>query len=216
MSSASQSFPTPPSSTTTIISGRTCLTWISRKALSLRYEVAQSSQFRHVMFESLGPQQLFQWRPTPMHKSTHDRCPKWTLSADTTPSSQSASRTDIGRRLQLLQFRFSWTLPLERPRGSLGSIPPQIATPRLKPPDTRRYQNFRPGRYKHESRSARLAVVRDSIKHTHAKLEHITMIDHLEQLHNKLLVHQAALVDGWAAAMAHLGLTSKLSPGYLL
>ncbi|KAG1864876.1 hypothetical protein F4604DRAFT_1782462 [Suillus subluteus] len=99
-------------------------------------------------------------------------------------------------------------------RLSLGSIPPQIVTPRLKPPDTKRYQNFRPGRHKHKSRSARLAAVCDSIKRTHAKqLEDTTMINHLEQLHNELLIDQATLVDGWAAAMAQLGLTSMLSPG---
>ncbi|KAG1864911.1 hypothetical protein F4604DRAFT_1782764 [Suillus subluteus] len=99
-------------------------------------------------------------------------------------------------------------------RLSLGSIPPQIVIPWLKPPDMKRHQNFRPGRHKHESRSARLAAVRDSIKRTRAKqLEHTTMINHLEQLHHELLVDQAALVDGWAAAMAQLGLTSMLSPG---
>ncbi|KAG1773595.1 hypothetical protein EV702DRAFT_565997 [Suillus placidus] len=60
---------------------------------------------------------------------------------------------------------------------SLGSIPPQVVTPRLKPPDTKRHQNFRPGRHKHESRSTRLAAVRDSIERAHAKqLEHTTMI----------------------------------------
>ncbi|KAG2346746.1 hypothetical protein BDR05DRAFT_958905 [Suillus weaverae] len=98
---------------------------------------------------------------------------------------------------------------------SLGSIPPQIVTPRLKPPDTkRRYQNFRPGRHKHESRCTRLAAVHDSIERAHAKqLEHITTIDRLEQLHDELLADKAALVDGWAAAMAQLGLTSMLAPG---
>ncbi|KAG1854855.1 hypothetical protein DFJ58DRAFT_841336 [Suillus subalutaceus] len=97
---------------------------------------------------------------------------------------------------------------------SLGSILPQIVIPWLKPPDMKRHQNFHPGRDKHKSRLARLAAVRDSIKRTHTKqLEHITMINHLEQLHNELLVDQAALVDGWAAAMAQLGLTSMLSPG---
>ncbi|KAG1780807.1 hypothetical protein EV702DRAFT_1276110 [Suillus placidus] len=98
---------------------------------------------------------------------------------------------------------------------SLGSIPPQIVTPRLKPPDTkRRYQNFRPDRHKHESRSTRLAAVRDSIERAHAKqLEHTIMIDHLEQLHDELLAGQATLVDGWAAAMAQLGLTSMLTLG---
>ncbi|KAG1864850.1 hypothetical protein F4604DRAFT_1928663 [Suillus subluteus] len=75
-------------------------------------------------------------------------------------------------------------------RLSLGSIPPQIVTPRLKPPDTKRHHNFRPGRHKRESRSTRLAAVRDSIKRAHAKQlrEHITMIGHLEQLHDELLV----------------------------
>ncbi|KAG1817047.1 uncharacterized protein BJ212DRAFT_147630 [Suillus subaureus] len=67
--------------------------------------------------------------------------------------------------------------PLTTTRLSLGSIPPQIVTPRLKPPDTKRHHSFRPGRHKHESRSARLAAARDSMKHARAKqLEHITMI----------------------------------------
>ncbi|KAG2346550.1 hypothetical protein BDR05DRAFT_946068 [Suillus weaverae] len=97
---------------------------------------------------------------------------------------------------------------------SLGSIPSQIVTPRLKPPDTKRHHNLRPGRHKHESGSTRLAAVCDSIERVHAKqLEHTTMIDHLEQLHNKLLADQAALVDGWATAMAHFGLSSMLAPG---
>ncbi|KAG2358845.1 hypothetical protein BDR07DRAFT_1379122 [Suillus spraguei] len=60
---------------------------------------------------------------------------------------------------------------------SLGSISPPIVTPRLKPPDTKWHRNFRSGRYKHESRSTRLAAVRDSIKRTRTKqLEHATMI----------------------------------------
>ncbi|KAG1768906.1 hypothetical protein EV702DRAFT_1143480 [Suillus placidus] len=97
---------------------------------------------------------------------------------------------------------------------SLGSIPPQIVTPRLKPPNMKWHQNLRPGRHKHKSRSTRLAAVCDSMERAHAKqLEHTTMIDHLEQLHNELLADQAALVDGWAAAMAQLGLTSMLAPG---
>ncbi|KAG1854825.1 hypothetical protein DFJ58DRAFT_841308 [Suillus subalutaceus] len=65
-----------------------------------------------------------------------------------------------------------------------------------------------------DTKSAHLAAVRDSIKRTHAKqLEHTTMINHLEQLHHELLIDQAALVDGWAVAMAQLGLASMLSPG---
>ncbi|KAG2048489.1 hypothetical protein BDR06DRAFT_962589 [Suillus hirtellus] len=100
---------------------------------------------------------------------------------------------------------------------SLGSIPPQIVTPRLKPPDTKRHQNFRPGRYKRESRSNRLTAVRGSIERTHSKqLEHATVINDLEQLHDDLLADQTALVDGWAAAMAQLGLPSMLSPSPLL
>ncbi|KAG1899487.1 uncharacterized protein F5891DRAFT_400826 [Suillus fuscotomentosus] len=93
----------------------------------------------------------------------------------------------------------------------------QTITPRLKPPDTKRHQNFRPARHKCESRSTRLAAVRGSIERTHSKqLEHATVIDDLEQLHDDLLADQTALVDGWAAAMAQLGLPSMLSPAPLL
>ncbi|KAG1899469.1 uncharacterized protein F5891DRAFT_1038490, partial [Suillus fuscotomentosus] len=95
--------------------------------------------------------------------------------------------------------------------------PTQIVSPQLKPPDTKRHQNFRPGRHKHKSRSARLAAVRRSIERTHSKQqEHATVINDLEQLHDDLLADQTALVDGWAAAMAQLGLPSMLSPAPLL
>ncbi|KAG1793080.1 uncharacterized protein HD556DRAFT_1375331, partial [Suillus plorans] len=100
---------------------------------------------------------------------------------------------------------------------SLGSIPTQIVSPQLKPPDTKRHHNFRPGRHKRESRSARLAAARGSIECTRSKQqEHATAINDLEQLHDDLLADQTALVDGWAAAMAQLGLPSMLSPTPLL
>ncbi|KAG2110623.1 uncharacterized protein F5147DRAFT_689361 [Suillus discolor] len=100
---------------------------------------------------------------------------------------------------------------------SLGSILPQIVLPRLKPPDTKRHPNFRPGRHKRESRSSRLAASRGSIERTYAKQqEHATAINDLEQLHDDLLDDQTALVDGWAAAMSQLGLPSMLSPSPLL
>ncbi|KAG2153034.1 uncharacterized protein EDB93DRAFT_1136132 [Suillus bovinus] len=97
---------------------------------------------------------------------------------------------------------------------SLGSIMPQIVSPQLKPPDTKRHRNFRPGRDKRASRSTRVVAVRGSIERTYAKqqVEHTAIIDHLEQLHNDLLADQTALVNGWAAAMSQLGLTSALSP----
>ncbi|KAG2143547.1 uncharacterized protein EDB93DRAFT_1155729 [Suillus bovinus] len=98
---------------------------------------------------------------------------------------------------------------------SLGSIMPQIVSPQLKPPDTKRHRNFRPGRDKHASRSTRVIAVRGSIERAYAKqqVEHTAIIlEHLEQLHNDLLADQTALVDGWAAAMSQLGLTSALSP----
>ncbi|KAG2046231.1 hypothetical protein BDR06DRAFT_965281 [Suillus hirtellus] len=99
---------------------------------------------------------------------------------------------------------------------SLGSIP-QIVSPQLKLPDTKRHQNLRPGRHKRESRSTRLAAVRRSIERTHSKpQEHATVINDLEQLHDDLLADQTALVDGWAVAMAQLGLASMLSPAPLL
>ncbi|KAG1786023.1 uncharacterized protein HD556DRAFT_1417776 [Suillus plorans] len=100
---------------------------------------------------------------------------------------------------------------------SLGSIPTQIVSPQLKPPDTKRHHNFRPGRHKRESRSTRLAAVRGSIERTRSKQqEHATVINDLERLHDDLLADQTALVDGWAAAMAQLGLASMLSPSPLL
>ncbi|KAG2160003.1 uncharacterized protein EDB93DRAFT_1112921 [Suillus bovinus] len=96
---------------------------------------------------------------------------------------------------------------------SLGSNMPQIVSPQLKPPDKKRHRNFRPGRDKHASRSTRVVAVRGSIERAYAKqqVEHTAIIDHLEQLHNDLLGDQTALVDGWAAAMSQLGLTSALS-----
>ncbi|KAG2110588.1 uncharacterized protein F5147DRAFT_689171 [Suillus discolor] len=94
---------------------------------------------------------------------------------------------------------------------SLGCILPQIVSPQLKPPDTKRHHNFRPGRHKRESRSTRLAAVRASIERTRSKKqEHATAINDLEQLHDDLLADQTALVDGWAAAMSQLGLPSML------
>ncbi|KAG1815404.1 hypothetical protein EV424DRAFT_1348405 [Suillus variegatus] len=116
---------------------------------------------------------------------------------------------------------------------SLGSIPPQIVMPQLKPPDTKQHQNFRPGRHKvwtcllgsqvlHspsfvstnlDSLTWPLSRVRGSIECTYTKqLEQATVINDLEQLHDNLLADQTALVDGWAAAMAELGLASMLSP----
>ncbi|KAG2125020.1 hypothetical protein DEU56DRAFT_916750 [Suillus clintonianus] len=93
----------------------------------------------------------------------------------------------------------------------LGSTPePSIATPRLKPPEKKRYQSSPPGKHKIESRASRLDAVRDSIISTHNK--HLDYISELEQLHAELLIDQAKTVDGWAAAMAQLGLTSMLSP----
>ncbi|KAG1793090.1 uncharacterized protein HD556DRAFT_1375409, partial [Suillus plorans] len=100
---------------------------------------------------------------------------------------------------------------------SLGSILPEIVSPQLKPPDTKRHQNFRPGKYKRESRSARLAAVCGSIERTRSKQqEHATVINDLEQLHDDLLTDQTTLVDGWAATIAQLRLTSMLSPSPLL
>ncbi|KAG1878665.1 hypothetical protein C8R48DRAFT_830450 [Suillus tomentosus] len=100
---------------------------------------------------------------------------------------------------------------------SLGSTPTEIVSPQLKPPDTKQHQNFRPGRHKRESRSTRLAGVRRSIECTPSKQqEHATAINDLEKLHDDLLADQTALVDGWAAAMAQLGLPSMLSPSPLL
>ncbi|KAG1815441.1 hypothetical protein EV424DRAFT_1103899 [Suillus variegatus] len=100
---------------------------------------------------------------------------------------------------------------------SLGSTPTQIVSPQLKPLDTKRHQNLRPGRHKRESRSTHLAAVRGSIERTSSKQqEHATAINDLEQLHDDLLADQTALVDGWAAAMAQLGLPSMLSPSPLL
>lgn len=56
-----------------------------------------------------------------------------------------------------------------------------LSPPRMKPPVTKRCQNLRPGKHRHEYRSTHLATVRDSIKRIHAKqLEHSTVIDHLE------------------------------------
>ncbi|KAG1899453.1 uncharacterized protein F5891DRAFT_1189576 [Suillus fuscotomentosus] len=99
---------------------------------------------------------------------------------------------------------------------SLGILP-QIVSPQLKPPDTKRHQNFRPGRHKRESRSTRLAAIHGSIERTHSKQqEHATAINDLEQLHDDLLADQTALVDGWAAAMSQVGLPSMLSPSLLL
>ncbi|KAG1738253.1 hypothetical protein EDB19DRAFT_1909362 [Suillus lakei] len=58
---------------------------------------------------------------------------------------------------------------------SLWSSTPQT-TPQLKPPDTMRYQSFRPGRHKYESRASRLVAARDSVERTHGKqLERTTM-----------------------------------------
>ncbi|KAG2110609.1 uncharacterized protein F5147DRAFT_689298 [Suillus discolor] len=100
---------------------------------------------------------------------------------------------------------------------SLDNILPQIVSPQLKPPDTKRHQNFRPERHKRESRSTRLAAARGSIERTRSKQqEHATAINDLEQLHDDLLADQTALVDGWAAAMSQLGLPSMLSPALSL
>ncbi|KAG2121240.1 hypothetical protein DEU56DRAFT_918316 [Suillus clintonianus] len=93
---------------------------------------------------------------------------------------------------------------------SLGSTPSSIATPQLKPLD-KKHQSSCPGEHKHESRASRLVAVRDSIERTHAN--QLDYISQLEQLQSELLVDQATLIDGWAAAMAQLGLTSMLSPG---
>ncbi|KAG0704384.1 hypothetical protein DFH29DRAFT_1078355 [Suillus ampliporus] len=98
--------------------------------------------------------------------------------------------------------------------------------PRLKPPDTTqkrtangtlphpptalRHQKARLGKQKYD-RTFRLIAARDSIAHHHIKQD-TAIIDDLEQLYNEILIDKAALVDGWVAAMAELGLTSILSP----
>ncbi|KAG0709213.1 hypothetical protein DFH29DRAFT_870220 [Suillus ampliporus] len=91
--------------------------------------------------------------------------------------------------------------------------------PRLKPPDRKRtanglllrHQRTHLGKHKYEPRDSRLIAARDSI--AHARLKHnTTMIGDLEHVYNEILVNRAALVDGWAAAMAELGLPSMLTP----
>ncbi|KAG0691938.1 hypothetical protein DFH29DRAFT_616664 [Suillus ampliporus] len=95
---------------------------------------------------------------------------------------------------------------------SLGSTPPPSATPRLKPPDMKHTANqLLHCKQKYERRASRLKAARDSIARSNIR-EHTTMIDHLEHVYDDILYDQAALVDGWAAAMADLGLTSMLSP----
>ncbi|KAG0702510.1 hypothetical protein DFH29DRAFT_1069113 [Suillus ampliporus] len=95
---------------------------------------------------------------------------------------------------------------------SLGSTLPPSATPGLKPPDTKHTANQLPHyKQKYERRASRLKAARDSIARSNIR-EHTTMIDHLEHVYDDILYDQAALVDGWAAAMADLGLTSMLSP----
>ncbi|KAG0709273.1 hypothetical protein DFH29DRAFT_1065197 [Suillus ampliporus] len=117
---------------------------------------------------------------------------------------------------------------LEADFALLGSARPMEALtqttkpPRLKPPDRKRTANGRPptpprhqrthlGNHKYEPRASRLLAVRDSIAHAHLKHD-TAVIGHLEQVYSEMLVDQAALVDGWAAAMAELGLPSMLSP----
>ncbi|KAG0696553.1 hypothetical protein DFH29DRAFT_1025363 [Suillus ampliporus] len=111
---------------------------------------------------------------------------------------------------------------------TLGRTPIPPAIPRLKPPDTKhtakRPPHYTPtttlrhqlrshlGNQKYEPRVSRLNAARDSIARSNIR-EHTTMIAHLEEVYDDILYDQAALVDGWAAAMAALGLPSMLSPG---
>ncbi|KAG1876538.1 hypothetical protein DFJ58DRAFT_909793 [Suillus subalutaceus] len=74
--------------------------------------------------------------------------------------------------------------------------PPQPITIPPKPPDTVRIANRR----KHQH-SARLRAARSR-----------TYLGRLQQLHDEILADKAALIDGWADAMAKLGLTSTLAP----
>ncbi|KAG1746685.1 uncharacterized protein EDB91DRAFT_1118341, partial [Suillus paluster] len=95
--------------------------------------------------------------------------------------------------------------------------------PPLKPPDETHHQrtptsptyyaftsNVAPRQTEGKYASCLIAA-RVSIARSHFKQDNI-MISHLEQVYDEILVDQAALVDGWAAAMAELGLTSMLSP----
>ncbi|KAG0709240.1 hypothetical protein DFH29DRAFT_1074962 [Suillus ampliporus] len=62
------------------------------------------------------------------------------------------------------------------------------------------------------TRASRLPRVTASRMHF-SSMATTAMIGHLEQVYNEILVDQAALVEGWAAAMAELGLPSMLTPG---
>ncbi|KAG0691588.1 hypothetical protein DFH29DRAFT_1085501 [Suillus ampliporus] len=95
----------------------------------------------------------------------------------------------------------------------LGNTPIPSAIPRLKPPDTKHTAIRLPhSKQKYERRTSRLKAARESIARSNIR-GHTTMIDHLEHVYDDILYDQAALVDGWADAMAALGLTSMLSPG---
>ncbi|KAG1746710.1 uncharacterized protein EDB91DRAFT_1080014 [Suillus paluster] len=97
---------------------------------------------------------------------------------------------------------------------------PWTTRPHLKPPDMKRatnrllphpatallHQRSHLSKQKYGPRASRLIAVRDSIAHSHLKQDNIMII------YDEILVDRAALVDGWAAAMAELGLTSMLSP----
>ncbi|KAG0704381.1 hypothetical protein DFH29DRAFT_873801 [Suillus ampliporus] len=78
------------------------------------------------------------------------------------------------------------------------------------PPTALRHQRARLGKQKYD-RAFCLIAARDSIAHYHIKQD-TAIIDDLEQLYDEILVDNGALVDGWVAAMAELGLTSILSP----
>ncbi|KAG1746721.1 uncharacterized protein EDB91DRAFT_1118498 [Suillus paluster] len=113
---------------------------------------------------------------------------------------------------------------LAAPPGSASSIEalPRTTKPRLKPPGTKRVTDgllphpttalrHQRSHLSKQKYAARLIAARDSIARSHLKQDNI-MISHLEQVYDEILVDQAALVDGWATAMAELGLTSMLSP----
>ncbi|KAG1782658.1 hypothetical protein EV702DRAFT_1065918 [Suillus placidus] len=77
------------------------------------------------------------------------------------------------------------------------TTPPQSITLPPKPPDTKLTFNRR--RQQHRTRLRAARGVR-------------TYIGHLEQLHAEISANKEALLDGWANAMAKLGLTSTLAP----
>ncbi|KAG2340653.1 hypothetical protein BDR05DRAFT_966512 [Suillus weaverae] len=79
------------------------------------------------------------------------------------------------------------------------TTPPQSITLPPKPPDTKLTFNRRQQQHHTRLRAARVRT-------------YVTYIGHLEQLHAEILADKEALLDGWANAMAKLGLTSTLVP----